>query len=76
MPGLECPIRVTARFAYVRFHGTGSRYGGNYPDHELREWASRLRALRPKPASAYIYFNNDLEGHAVRNALTLRELLT
>ncbi len=69
------PKQLTADFTYVRFHGSGTRYGGNYPDHQLREWADRLREWQGRLRAAYVYFNNDIGGHAIRNARTLRELL-
>jgi uncharacterized protein YecE (DUF72 family) len=75
MPGLKCPVRATARVGYVRFHGTGERYGGNYTDEMLEEWAEKLRSLADGRVDVYVYFNNDLGGHAPRNALRLRELL-
>ena len=69
------PLRATATFAYVRFHGSGSRYGGNYSDQALEDWAERLGNLASGLDEVWIYFNNDLGGHAPRNAMTLRELL-
>ncbi|HWC29596.1 MAG TPA: DUF72 domain-containing protein [Dehalococcoidia bacterium] len=75
-PGLECPVVATGDFAYVRFHGAGTRYGGNYPDDALREWAKRIEGLsRSGTREAWVYFNNDLGGHAVENARTLAHLL-
>jgi len=75
MPGLEAPLRVTGGLLYMRFHGSGERYGGNYPDDELQRWAGRLRSAARDARHAFIYFNNDIGGHAPRNALRLRELL-
>jgi uncharacterized protein YecE (DUF72 family) len=60
---------------YVRFHGT-SKYSGSYDDAALDQWAAwlaeRLRAGRP----VYAYFNNDVGGHAPRDAVRLREAIT
>jgi uncharacterized protein YecE (DUF72 family) len=72
---ISWPKELTADFTYVRFHGSGRCYGGNYPDEHLREWARRLQAWRPQLRTAYVYFNNDIGGHAIRNARTLREML-
>jgi uncharacterized protein YecE (DUF72 family) len=47
---------------------------GNYSDSELRELAERVAALAEEGA-IFVYFNNDWEAFAVRNALRLRELL-
>jgi uncharacterized protein YecE (DUF72 family) len=63
---------LTANFSYVRFHGTGGRYAGNYPDNFLKKWATKIRDWADRLNNVYVYFNNDVEGHAVRNARTLR----
>jgi uncharacterized protein YecE (DUF72 family) len=73
MPDFSTPVLATADFAYIRFHGAGEMYGGCYPDAELEEWAARIAGL--KVSSVYVYFNNDIGGHAVRNAQTLARLL-
>jgi uncharacterized protein YecE (DUF72 family) len=69
------PKELTANFTYVRFHGSGRSYGGSYPDEHLREWAERIRRWERKLNEAYVYFNNDTGGHAIRNARTLRQML-
>ena len=75
MPRFTTPLEVTADFAYVRFHGSTSMYGGCYSDEELSDWAQRIAALTHNVQEAYIYFNNDIEGFAVSNALTLHKKL-
>ena len=73
---MKIPIEVTADFAYVRFHGpTSAKYWGSYSKGQLRKWAERIDGWRSELAAVYVYFNNDPEGAAVRNALTLKELL-
>ncbi|MBI5445093.1 MAG: DUF72 domain-containing protein [Deltaproteobacteria bacterium] len=67
------PRRLTAGFAYFRFHGVG--YGGNYTAPRLAEKADALRKLMDEGMDVYAYFNNDLGGYAVRNAVELREAL-
>ena len=74
MLGWSSPQALTADFAYVRLHGTESKYGGSYPKAALRQWANRIKQWRSESRNVYFYFNNDPEGHATRNALTLREL--
>jgi uncharacterized protein YecE (DUF72 family) len=45
-----------------------------YTRTKLRRWADRIRAL---PAGdVFAYFNNDTGGAAVRDALTLTEMLS
>jgi uncharacterized protein YecE (DUF72 family) len=72
MPGSETRRMLTARFAYVRFHGATGRYNGAYPDTALAEWAHWLVT---NDAPAFVYFNNDIGGHAPRDAKRLIELL-
>ena len=75
MPSFRCPLVATADFAYIRFHGSSSLYSSCYPDEELADWAKRLADLAANLKAVYIYFNNDAEGFAIRNAVTLRDFL-
>ena len=72
MPSFTCPLEMTADFAYIRFHGSGELYSSCYSDKELADWAKRLTNLDINLKAVYIYFNNDAEAFAVRNAMTLR----
>ena len=63
----------TADEVYVRLHGPERWYRHDYSEAELMRWAERIRASGAK--RAWIYFNNDYEGFAPRNALTMRRLL-
>jgi len=75
MPSFTCPVVATADFAYVRFHGSTGLYWSCYSDEELADWAKRLAELAVNLKAVYIYFNNDAEAFAVRNAITLRAFL-
>jgi uncharacterized protein YecE (DUF72 family) len=69
------PHRITtAPFTYIRMH-RGQESGGGFTRKELAAWAGQIRALRRAGKEVYIYFNNDWEGYAVRNAAVLQELL-
>lgn len=74
---LRCVLRATTDVVYVRMHGPDneSLYGGSYSDDDLRWWADRLTEWDEQGRDVLVYFNNDLGGHAVRNARTLRALL-
>jgi uncharacterized protein YecE (DUF72 family) len=74
---LPCILRATAQTVYVRFHGPDaeSLYAGSYSDDDLRWWADRIREWQGGGHEVFAYFNNDGEGHAVRNAWRLAELL-
>jgi uncharacterized protein YecE (DUF72 family) len=71
-------LRATAPFVYVRLHGPSRTqlYAGSYPDEDLRWWAERMREWLDQDRDVWAYFNNDGRGHAVRNARTLRGLLS
>jgi uncharacterized protein YecE (DUF72 family) len=73
--GADVPLAATVRFAYLRFHGGGQKYYGNYPYDALEEYARRIRELAREVDDIYIYFNNDIGGHAVTNAQTMAGLL-
>jgi len=75
MPSVSCPLAVTADFAYIRFHGSSGLYFSCYSDEELASWAEKLADLAARLKTVYIYFNNDAEAFAVRNAITLRSYL-
>jgi uncharacterized protein YecE (DUF72 family) len=73
-PAMCAPeLRHSADFAYVRFH-YGRGRGGRYSQAQLETWAKRIAAWRRR-RDVYVYFNNDWEGFAVRNALRLKALL-
>jgi uncharacterized protein YecE (DUF72 family) len=69
------PLWPTARFGYMRFHGSSARYAGNYTDEMLSGWAQRLREASAGLEEVWVYFNNDWQAFAVANALKLAELL-
>ena len=62
-------------FVYVRLHGATAKYGGGYGEDRLRRWADWLNGQREDGCDVYAYFNNDVGGHAPRDAVTLRRLL-
>jgi len=74
LAGSASPRRVVGPFVYVRFHGSAT-HGGSYSDAVLRGWARWLAAQVKGGRTVYAYFNNDVGGHAPRNACTLRRLL-
>ena len=74
---LPCVLRATSGLVYVRMHGPdqNSLYAGSYPDDDLRWWADRVLEWHGQGRDVLVYFNNDLGGHAVRNARELRRLV-
>jgi uncharacterized protein YecE (DUF72 family) len=73
---MNIPHEITADFTYIRFHGpTSAKYFGSYSNEQLRTWANRIDEWRAGLSAVYVYFNNDPEGAAVRNAMTLKKLV-
>ncbi len=64
------PQKITADWTYIRYHG--QHYGGSYPSDFLEAEARRIVASASAGLDVYAYFNNDIGGHAVRNAQELR----
>ena len=73
--GFESPVEVTADFAYVRLHGPEGKYQGDYDTKTLTMWATQIREWRKKLKDIYVYFDNDQNGYAAKNARKLIELL-
>jgi uncharacterized protein YecE (DUF72 family) len=61
--------------AYVRFHGGQGKYWGRYADERLIGWADWLAGQARSGRSAWAYFNNDIFGHALEDALTLKSMV-
>ena len=72
-PRLPDELVRTADDVYLRLHGPERWYRHNYSKDELSKWADRITASGAK--RAWVYFNNDYEAHAPRNAATMRRLL-
>jgi len=66
---------VTTDLVYVRLHGHTRKYASSYSVPHLQRWASETRRWIDEGRDVHIYFDNDAEGHAVRNALALRAML-
>lgn len=74
-PGFAADGPITANFVFVRRHGPGAMYASNYPEEFLQRDAASVRNWLSQERDVYLYFNNDLGGYAVRNALRLKEIL-
>jgi uncharacterized protein YecE (DUF72 family) len=74
---LACELRATAPFVYVRLHGPDhdALYQGSYPPESIAWWAARIEEWRSQGREVFAYFNNDLDGNAVRDARALRDAL-
>ena len=75
LAGHFSPVKLTAGFAYLRLHGPAGAYAGKYDDRFLEEWAGTF--LRwSEEGHVYCYFDNDMWGYAVENALRMNEMIT
>ncbi|MFC4147776.1 DUF72 domain-containing protein [Micromonospora mangrovi] len=77
-------LAATAELAVVRFHGHSDKwtskdihekFGYDYSDRELRDWAPKLRELAGQAAQTHVLMNNCYRDFAQRNGATLRGLL-
>ncbi|MFR9776906.1 DUF72 domain-containing protein [Micromonospora sp. MS34] len=77
-------LAATADLAVVRFHGHSDKwtskdihekFGYDYSDRELRDWAPKLRELAGEAEQTHVLMNNCYRDHAQRNGQRLRELL-
>ena len=66
---------LTADFVYLRRH-YGPGKGGNYPKKTLNKDVDQIRKWLKSGLDVYLYFNNDMGGHAIRNAKYVRDALT
>ncbi len=75
-PGFNPPGWVTSEIGYIRLHGRKSWYSENYEHFQLAE-ISKLahQMIRNGAKQVYIFFNNDIDGHAAKNALDLSRML-
>jgi uncharacterized protein YecE (DUF72 family) len=65
---------ATASWRYIRLHYGARGRRGNYSKTELEQWAQRLHRWRATH-ELLVYFNNDWEAFAPRNALWLQRRL-
>jgi uncharacterized protein YecE (DUF72 family) len=75
MPGSATPRWAAGPVAYLRLHGGGGKYWGRYSDEALAGWADWLIEQQAAGREAWAYFNNDIDGHAIADALNLKRLL-
>jgi uncharacterized protein YecE (DUF72 family) len=74
MKGLASPRWASGKAAYVRFHGAGGKYWGRYSDEALLDWTDWIIAQLSTGRSVWCYFNNDIHGHAIEDARTLKSM--
>jgi uncharacterized protein YecE (DUF72 family) len=74
-PDLIIEQPVTADFVYIRRHGPGDLYSSCYSEKDLDKNKEQIKDWLKQVKEVYVYFNNDWQGYAVKNALTLLEMM-
>jgi uncharacterized protein YecE (DUF72 family) len=64
---------VTASFVYIRLHGSRRLYASDYSDNELKAWKDKILSWN---RNFFVYFDNDFDGYAVKNAQKLQQLFS
>ena len=72
-PKIPKSFEITSDFTYVRMHFPPRGLG--YGRQTLQPWADRILDWHRGGLDVYVYFNNDMEGHAVKDAQTLISLV-
>src|SRR5690606_7185799 len=74
--GRRSPEVVTTDLVYLRLHGPSERaYQGAYSPQRLRALADKIDRWRREGRDCYVFFDNDSEGHAPRDAARLASYL-
>jgi uncharacterized protein YecE (DUF72 family) len=68
-PKMPKSFEITSDFTYVRMHLPP--HGLGYGRQALVPWADRVVVWRRNGLAVFVYFNNDMEGHAIKDAQTL-----
>ncbi len=72
-PTVPLDVCLTTSWTYIRMHS--GQWGIGYSDEELSSWAAHIRGFIAQGIDVYVYFNNDPEGHAIRDSKRLSTLL-
>ena len=66
---------ITAKTIYLRFHGPGELYASSYSDEMLLDFAAKFKIWVKEGHEVWAFFNNDIHGHAIKDAKRLMELI-
>ena len=76
LAGRISPKEVTADFVYVRLHGPGDAYQGQYDNKTLAGWAGAFATWAAQGKEIFCYFDNDQAGQAAQDALRLQSMIS
>lgn len=73
-PKMPKSFEITSDFTYIRMHLPPRGLG--YGERALQPWAHRVVEWRRAGLDVFLYFNNDMDGHAIKDAETVFSLVT
>lgn len=68
------PLWRTAEWGYLRLHEGAAKPWPHYGRQALQSWVRRLADTWSDRADVFVYFNNDPDGAAVRDAMSLASI--
>ena len=72
-PKMPKSFEITSDFTYVRMHLP--KRGLGYGKQALEPWAERVLDWKSAGLDVFVYFNNDMEGHAIKDGVALKEMV-
>ena len=72
--GPRTPLWHTTDWAYLRFHGGRAQPAPCYGRQALSSWVERITGALPEQSTVYVYFNNDRQACALRDAIVFARL--
>lgn len=76
LAGYQSPVQVTSDLVYVRLHGPSvKKYEGEYKDKDLEKWCDRVNQWQKEKLDVFMYFDNDQNAFAAKNAMRLWKML-
>jgi uncharacterized protein YecE (DUF72 family) len=68
-PKMPKSFEITSDFTYIRMHLPPQSL--SYGERALEPWGRRVFEWTRQSLDVFVYFNNDMEGHAIKDARTL-----
>jgi uncharacterized protein YecE (DUF72 family) len=77
LAGTQSPREVTSDdLIYIRLHGPEGAYQGKYSIQQLAAWAGAISSWSDQGQDVFVFFDNDQNGYAPKNALELKQMLS
>lgn len=73
-PKMPQAFQITSDFTYIRMHLPA--HGLGYGERALQPWAEKVLRWSDQMLDVFVYFNNDVEGNAIKDATTLSALVS